>query len=94
MTENSFMETFEHIGEALPQFSLAILFYLNNYDYVVATEFGIEIAGFLVTQTMVSIILSGISILKGIMKGIKSCVQIKAWRAEEVDEPQNSNSEV
>ena len=85
-TENSFLQLFEHIGEAIPQFALAITFYYNNFEYVSETDFSFEIFGFLVTQTLISMILSAISILKGIVEGIKSCCKLKAWktRTEEI----------
>ena len=85
-TENSFLQLFEHIGEAIPQFALAITFYYNNFEYVSETDFSFEIFGFLVTQTLISMILSAISILKGIVEGIKSCYRLKAWktRTEEI----------
>ena len=78
--ENSFFQLFEHVGEAIPQFSLAVIFYFNNYDYVLETDFSFEVLGFLVTQTLISLILSAISILKGIVIGIKICCTVKAWK--------------
>ena len=78
--ESTFMQLFEHIGEATPQFTIGVVFYINNYDYVSETDFGFEVFGFLVTQTLISIILSAISILKGIFMGIKSYCKLKAWK--------------
>ena len=78
--QKSFVELFEHIGEALPQFTLAVIFYYNNYDYVASTDFSFKIFGFLITQTLLSMIFSAISILKGISTGIKQCLRLKAWR--------------
>ena len=83
ITQTKFLQLFEHVGEALPQFILAVVFYYNNYDYIASTEFGFEVFGFLVTQTLISIILSGVSIIKGIVAGIKSCCKLKAWKASE-----------
>ena len=76
----SFLQLFEHIGEATPQFVLAVFFYYNHYDYISAEDFSFEIFGFLITQTLISMILSAISILKGIIEGIKSCCKLKAWK--------------
>ena len=77
---NAFFQLFEHIGEALPQFSLAVIFYFNNYDYVLKTDFSFEVLGYVVTQTLISLILSAISILKGIVLGLKICCTVKAWK--------------
>ena len=79
----SFLQLFEHIGEALPQIILTMVYYINNYDYIVSTDFNFEVFGFLITQTLISMILSAISILKGIVTGIISCCKLKAWKASE-----------
>ena len=77
----SYLQLFEHIGEALPQIILTTVYYINNYDYIASTDFGFEVLGFLITQTLISIILSAISILKGIVTGMISCYKLKAWKA-------------
>ena len=79
----SFLQLFEHIGEALPQFILALVYYINNYNYIASKDFSFEVFGFLITQTLISMILSAISILKGIVTGIISCYKLKAWKASE-----------
>ena len=71
----SFLQLFEHIGEALPQFILALVYYINNYNYIASKDFSFEVFGFLI-----SMILSAISIFKGIVTGIISC-GLKAWKA-------------
>ena len=68
------------IGEALPQFILALVYYINNYNYIASKDFSFEVFGFLITQTLISMILSAISILKGIVTGIISCCKLKAWK--------------
>ena len=78
--EFSFLQLFEHIGEAIPQFTLAAIFYYYNYEYVAQGDFSFEISGFLITQTLISMVLSAVSILKGIIEGIKSCCKLKAWK--------------
>ena len=70
----------EKIENSFFQFSLAVIFYFNNYDYVSKTDFSFEVLGYLVTQTLVSLILSAISIFKGIVVGIKIICTVKAWK--------------
>ena len=87
----SFLQFFEHIGEAIPQFTLAAIFYYNNYDYVAKQDFSFEISGFLITQTLISMVFSVISIVKGIIGGIKSCCKLKAWKnSNSVPNPSNN----
>ena len=83
-----------HIGEAVPQLSIAIVFYYNNFDYINETDFGFVILGFTVTQTLISMILSTISIIKGIYSGLKACCGLKVWKSDEVVRKDNTNVEM
>ena len=79
---HSYQEIFSHIGEAIPQLSIAIVYYYNNFDYVNETDFGFVILGFTMTQTLISMILSIISIIKGIYTGLKACCGLKVWKSD------------
>ena len=83
----SYLQLFEHIGEALPQIILTTVYYINNYNYIASTDFSFEVFGFLITQTLISMILSAISVLKGIVIGIISCCKLKAWKSSENETP-------
>ena len=90
----SYIEIFDHIGEAVPQLSIAIVFYYNNFDYVNETDFGFMIFGFTITQTLIPMILSTISIIKGIYTGIKACCGLKVWKSDELFRKDNTNVEM
>ena len=64
-----FLKLFEQIGEALPQFIIALAFYVNHKDYINAYD---TVFGSSVPITLVSIIFSGISVLIGVLTGLKT----------------------
>ena len=93
-SSNSYIELFSHIGEAVPQLSIAIVYYYNNFDYINDTDFGFAIFGFTITQTLISMILSTISIIKGIYTGLKACCGLKVWKSDEVVRNDNADIEM
>ena len=64
-----FLKLFEQFGEALPQFVLGLIFYINNSYFIDTydTLFGTNLE-----VTLVSITFSGVSILLGIITGLAS----------------------
>lgn len=62
---------FEHIGEALPQIILAVVFSSNNFPFLVAKDIIIPY----VPTTLISIIFSCGSLCMGMYTGIKSCLE-------------------
>ena len=80
--ENNFMKLFEQLGEAIPQLSLALTYYLNNQKYIWSTE--PPTLGYLpVPSTLLSIIFSSGSILMGIFTGIKAYKQVSIKALDE-----------
>ena len=90
----SYTELFSHIGEAVPQLSIAIVYYYNNYNYVNETDFGFVIFGFTITQTLISMIFSIISVIKGIYIGVVACCLLKVWKSDEMVRKCNTDVEM
>ena len=65
------IKLFEHIGEALPQIILAVVFSSNNFPFLVAKDIIIPY----VPTTLISIIFSCGSLCMGMYTGIKSCLE-------------------
>ena len=64
-----FLKFFEQFGEALPQFILGLIFYVNN-DYYINTYDKGKIIETDLSVTLVSVIFSGVSVLLGLITGL------------------------
>ena len=64
----AFWKLFEQVGEALPQFLLAVTFYINHSDYINTYD---TLFGSAVPVTLVSIIFSSVSVVIGLLTGLK-----------------------
>ena len=65
-----FWKMFEYVGEAIPQLTLALVYYISNREFVDSSEthYGISIP-----TTVISIIFSSGSTLLGLYQGIALC---------------------
>ena len=70
---NKLFKLFEQFGEALPQFTLALTYFIANYNFIWQSEEELKMFGFytgIVPSTLISIILSAGSIIIGIVTGV------------------------
>ncbi len=69
---NKLFKLFEQFGEALPQFFLALTYFIANYNFVWQSEDELKMFGFYtgVPSTLISIVLSAGSITIGIVTGV------------------------
>ena len=68
-----FLKLFEQIGEALPQFMIALTFYVNHKSYVDSYD---TLFGSSIPITLVSIVFSGVSVSIGVLTGLRTFKQM------------------
>ena len=68
-----FLKLFEQIGEALPQFIIALTFYVNHKNYVDSYD---TVFGSSIPITLVSIVFSGVSVSIGVLTGLRTFKQM------------------